>query len=211
MTNFPAKLHYLLGEMEKDGQNDIMSWQSDGLSFVVHDKARLEEHILPQWYRQSHYSSFQRQLNIYGFQRISKGVHKGGYKHEFFQRDKPELCANIPRCRKKGRVDIMKQSNITRNCVGTKAEASIPRQQKFSSRSCNENVGSGSSTDRKSSSILLNDYIGALYGLANCQQAVSRNGLMENKTEGHPDFMQAKEELYATSSSLLDRFSDSSE
>lgn len=48
MTNFPAKLHYLLGEMERDGQSDIMSWQSNGKSFVVHNKARLEETILPQ-------------------------------------------------------------------------------------------------------------------------------------------------------------------
>ena len=71
--NFPDKLHYVLNEMAKDGLEHIMSWQPHGYCFVVHDQKRLEQHILPTWFRQSRFSSFQRQLNIYGFSRIPRG------------------------------------------------------------------------------------------------------------------------------------------
>jgi hypothetical protein len=45
--NFPDKLHYVLNEMAKDGMEHIMSWQSHGRCFIVHDQKRLEQHILP--------------------------------------------------------------------------------------------------------------------------------------------------------------------
>ena len=38
-----------------------------------------------------------RQLNIYGFERITKGYAKGGYTHQFFQRSDVSLCRLITR------------------------------------------------------------------------------------------------------------------
>ena len=35
--HFPAKLHYLLSEMEKDGLDHIASWMPHGRCFLVHD------------------------------------------------------------------------------------------------------------------------------------------------------------------------------
>lgn len=46
-TNFPAKLHFVLESLEKDGQADIMSWQPHGRAFMIRDKARLVAEILP--------------------------------------------------------------------------------------------------------------------------------------------------------------------
>jgi HSF-type DNA-binding len=37
-----------------------------------------------RWFRHSKYSSFQRQLNIYGFKRIHQGIDKNAYYHEHF-------------------------------------------------------------------------------------------------------------------------------
>jgi HSF-type DNA-binding len=37
-----------------------------------------------RWFRHSQYSSFQRQLNIYGFTRILQGIDKNAYYHEHF-------------------------------------------------------------------------------------------------------------------------------
>lgn len=43
------------------------------------------------------YRSFQRQAQIYGFQRIHYGANKGGYIHDYFRRDNTDLCDSIGR------------------------------------------------------------------------------------------------------------------
>jgi hypothetical protein len=42
-------------------------------------------------------ASFQRQLNLYGFRRIPKGVDVGAYYHPKFQKGRRELVAEIKR------------------------------------------------------------------------------------------------------------------
>jgi hypothetical protein len=46
---FPAKLHYILNEVEKDGLSSIVSWQIHGRCFVVRDHARFVKEILPRF------------------------------------------------------------------------------------------------------------------------------------------------------------------
>lgn len=57
---------------------------------------------MPTYFKQSKFPSFQRQLNLYGFQRLTKGQDKGGYYHEMFLRNKVFLAHNINRMRVKG-------------------------------------------------------------------------------------------------------------
>ena len=47
-------------------------------------------------------ASFQRQLNLYGFQRLTRGRDKNGYYNEYFLRGKPALAHNITRTKVKG-------------------------------------------------------------------------------------------------------------
>lgn len=49
------------------------------------------------------FASFQRQLNLYGFQRITSGMDKGGYFHKFFLRGNKDGICYIQRQRIKGR------------------------------------------------------------------------------------------------------------
>lgn len=100
--SFPMKLHYMLNDIEKDGLSHIISWSSHGRCFVVHDQKLFVEKILCCWFRQSKIASFQRQLNIYGFQRLTKGPDKNGYYHELFLRGKPGLASLIQRQKLKG-------------------------------------------------------------------------------------------------------------
>jgi hypothetical protein len=45
--NFPVKLHYMLSELEKDGMDDVVSWQPHGRCFLVHKQQQFVEQVLP--------------------------------------------------------------------------------------------------------------------------------------------------------------------
>ena len=53
--------------------------------------------IVPLYFRHSRLSSFKRQLNLYGFEQINIGPYRGGYYHEMFHRDSPEICRRMRR------------------------------------------------------------------------------------------------------------------
>jgi hypothetical protein len=96
---FPVKLHKLLHQAEQCGKSDIVSWLPEGKRFKVHDKERFAKEIMPQYFASSTYKSFQRSKNLWGFQTISKGVHKGECSHELFVRGNVELCRKMVRVR----------------------------------------------------------------------------------------------------------------
>jgi len=60
------------------------------------------KNVMPRMFRQSKWSSFQRQINLYGFTRITVGPDKGAYYHENFLRGDPDLASVIVRIRVKG-------------------------------------------------------------------------------------------------------------
>eukprot|EP00522_Entomoneis_paludosa_P015336 CAMPEP_0172441308 /NCGR_PEP_ID=MMETSP1065-20121228/1846_1 /TAXON_ID=265537 /ORGANISM="Amphiprora paludosa, Strain CCMP125" /LENGTH=248 /DNA_ID=CAMNT_0013190577 /DNA_START=6 /DNA_END=752 /DNA_ORIENTATION=- len=101
-SNFPARLHYMLQEIEKDGLDHIVCWRPHGRAFMVVDQEAFAKEILPLWFRQSKYSSFQRQLNLYGFKRITSGTDKGSHYHECFLRGMASLTSKIVRTKVKG-------------------------------------------------------------------------------------------------------------
>jgi hypothetical protein len=94
---FPEKLHRMLQEVEEAGDSDIISFFSHGRAFGVHDPEQFVSKIMPKYFKQSRLSSFQRQLNLYGFTRISSGADTGGYYHELFLKGRPALCVHMRR------------------------------------------------------------------------------------------------------------------
>lgn len=96
-TAFPIKLHEVLSEVAKDCRDDIMSWQPHGRSFKIHKHQEFIDLVLPQYFVMTKKSSFLRQLNLYGFNRISVGADKGAYYHELFLRSMRFLCRRMTR------------------------------------------------------------------------------------------------------------------
>lgn len=102
VTPFPEKLHDMLEKIDGDNLSDVVSWQSHGRAFLVRDPKEFVKEVLPVYFRQSKITSFQRQLNLYGFRRITHGPDNGAYYHQLFLRGRPKLCQGMVRVKIKG-------------------------------------------------------------------------------------------------------------
>mmetsp|Transcript_18068 Transcript_18068/g.32564 ORF Transcript_18068/g.32564 Transcript_18068/m.32564 type:complete len:425 (+) Transcript_18068:327-1601(+) len=99
---FPMKLHSVLEQIEKDGYGDVVGWQPHGRCFCIRKTKEFVEYIMPTYFRQGKLTSFQRQLNLYGFARLTRGKDAGAYYHELFLRGKSSLVKRMKRTKIKG-------------------------------------------------------------------------------------------------------------
>lgn len=83
---FPEKLHKMLQASVDENFTDVVGFFPHGRAFAIHKPRRFVEEIMPRFFKQTRLTSFQRQLNLYGFKRISAGPDNGGYFHELFLR-----------------------------------------------------------------------------------------------------------------------------
>jgi hypothetical protein len=98
--SFPWKLHDMLDQVEKEGDDHIVSWEHYGRALKVHKPKEFAQQILPIYFLHSKkLESFQRQLNLYGFIRVARGPQKGMYLHKYFVRGQKSLCRRITRPR----------------------------------------------------------------------------------------------------------------
>lgn len=96
---FPERLHELLTERNVQ---DIICWMPHGRCFKVKNSKDFEKVVMPVYFTHTKITSFQRQLNLYGFKRITKGPDRGSYYHELFLRGMPKLCTRMRRQKVKG-------------------------------------------------------------------------------------------------------------
>jgi hypothetical protein len=94
-NTFPVKLHQMVEDAEQNDFSDIVSWNNVGSSFKVHKPTEFSDKILPAYFKQIKYKSFQRQLNLYGFVRTHQGCHRGSYSHKLFRRGEPKLSLRL--------------------------------------------------------------------------------------------------------------------
>ena len=111
---FPFKVHAMLDEVDKEGCQDIVSWQPHGMAFRIHKLQEFSSVIMPKFFTKAKYRSFQRQLHIYGFNRIKSKASPdfGAYYHELFHRGKSQLCLNMTRVKIKGNKSIQERVPI---------------------------------------------------------------------------------------------------
>lgn len=89
--------------MVDQSDSSVIAWSSSGHSFTVLDVKRFEAEILPKYFNHGKFSSFVRQLNFYGFQKLrsdpdlQKHTEHIRFSHEFFRKGQPELLLKIKR------------------------------------------------------------------------------------------------------------------
>ena len=100
-TPFPEKLMDMLSS-ESLTNSSIVSWLPHGRAFIVRKPKEFSERIMHKYFRQTKITSFQRQLNLYGFRRLTQGPDAGAYYHEMFLRGRMQLAARMTRQKVKG-------------------------------------------------------------------------------------------------------------
>eukprot|EP00521_Asterionellopsis_glacialis_P008918 CAMPEP_0195287326 /NCGR_PEP_ID=MMETSP0707-20130614/4435_1 /TAXON_ID=33640 /ORGANISM="Asterionellopsis glacialis, Strain CCMP134" /LENGTH=378 /DNA_ID=CAMNT_0040347073 /DNA_START=39 /DNA_END=1171 /DNA_ORIENTATION=+ len=91
---FPVKLHMILSNPEFQ---DIISWLPHGRSWRILQQKAFEERVIPLYFRHGRYSSFARQVNGWGFRRVTHGSDYNSYYFEMFLRGMPHLCEKMRR------------------------------------------------------------------------------------------------------------------
>merc|ERR1719253_1639138 len=96
---FPGKL---LEVLYRSDLADSIVWMSHGRAFIVKKPKLFTTDVLPRFFKQTKFLSFTRQLNLWGFKRISRGLDAGCYYHELFLRGRPYLAMRMRRQKIKG-------------------------------------------------------------------------------------------------------------
>ncbi|KAI9209701.1 uncharacterized protein BJ171DRAFT_418076 [Polychytrium aggregatum] len=115
----PAFLNKLYNMVNDPSTNDLIHWSEDGTTFVVPRHEDFAREVLPRFFKHNNFSSFVRQLNMYGFHKVphlQQGVlHSDGegeiweFANPHFQRNQPDLISLVTR--KRGRDSDDKESH----------------------------------------------------------------------------------------------------
>jgi hypothetical protein len=67
----------MLHELDVEGKSWIVSWLPDGKSFRIYVPSKFAELVIPKYFRDAKYKSFQRKLYLYGFRSLDGDTSMG--------------------------------------------------------------------------------------------------------------------------------------
>jgi heat shock transcription factor len=102
---FLLKCYEMVDDQSTDGS---ISWSSTGDSFVIFDATGFESELLPKNFKHKNFSSFIRQLNIYGFRKID--TDRWEFSNDQFIKGQKHLLKNICR-RKQSQNQVQRKSS----------------------------------------------------------------------------------------------------
>ena len=119
-SNFLLKLYQIL---ENNEYKDIIHWGENGQFFLVKNVHDFTENILPKYFKHNNYSSFIRQLNMYGFHKKKSSQNEHIFIHPNFIKGQKDLIKSIKRKSKKEKNII---SNNNKNLFNLKQTDLVP-------------------------------------------------------------------------------------
>ncbi|KAI9204331.1 HSF-type DNA-binding-domain-containing protein [Polychytrium aggregatum] len=106
-TTFIQKLYRIL---EDEAFHHLICWGDSGSTFLVLDSLEFSKNVLPKVFKHNNYTSFVRQLNLYGFHKLNRSYHRHNlnddveqvpepreFFHPKFIRTRPDLLPEIRR------------------------------------------------------------------------------------------------------------------
>ena len=107
--SFLSKLYDILNNIT---YKEIIYWNKEGKGIIITNVNEFSNMVLPEYYNHSNYSSFVRQLNLYGFHK-SKGIIKEGEGYEHDKLNKNSTIEDFKRIlkTKKRKNTLMKYLN----------------------------------------------------------------------------------------------------
>ncbi|ORZ09295.1 HSF-type DNA-binding-domain-containing protein [Absidia repens] len=105
-THTNTFVHKLFNMVLDDQYQHLIAWNYVGSSFIVCNIMDFSKDVLPKHFKHNNFSSFVRQLNMYGFHKINKSPrgHRTlaenqiwEFSHQKFLRGRPELLDDIKR------------------------------------------------------------------------------------------------------------------
>ncbi|KAM4819157.1 heat shock factor protein 3-like [Thomomys bottae] len=101
----PSFLIKLQAIVEDSGLENVIRWTKNGLSFQIVDEKAFVQQVLPKYFKHSNFSSFVRQLHMYGFRKVLPGENEKSseeklsieFQHPLFQKGGASLLKNIKR------------------------------------------------------------------------------------------------------------------
>lgn len=115
---FLTKLYNMVND---NGSDELIKWSDDGNTFIVTKQDEFSEKVLPKFFKHGNFSSFVRQLNMYGFHKVPHVLSDKNLKNsefiefvnENFRRGKPELMSNLKRRAHKSSSEETFKADIT--------------------------------------------------------------------------------------------------
>ncbi|KAI8049487.1 hypothetical protein BDF22DRAFT_726640 [Syncephalis plumigaleata] len=113
VRNVPSFLNKLYGMVNDESSNHLIRWSDSNTSFIVTRHEDFAREVLPRFFKHGNFSSFVRQLNMYGFNKVphiqqgvlaadSEDAEQWEFMNPNFRRDQPDLLYLVQR--KRGRV-----------------------------------------------------------------------------------------------------------